>query len=67
MQMASGKARGCWDTGYGALMAVASCRGLLGCWLVLGQKSKKAVGSGRELEEKFRALDIRASQIVVKG
>lgn len=66
MQMGSGKPRGCWDKEYGALMAMGGCRAFLGCRLAPCQKSRKVVGSGQELEEKFRAMDIRASQIVVK-
>lgn len=57
-----------WLLGHGiwSTVAVDGCRGFLGCWLAPGQKSRKVVGSGQELEEKFRAVDIRASQIVVK-
>lgn len=52
---------GCWDKEYGALMAMDGCRGSLGGWLAPCQKSRKVVGSPQ-----FRAVDTRASQIVVK-
>lgn len=29
-------------------------------------RNRKVVGSGQELEEKFTAVDIRASQVVIK-
>lgn len=53
--------QGIWSTdGHGWL------QGLPGRLLAPCQKSRKVVGSGQELEEKFRSVDTRASQIVVK-